>query len=646
MNSKTKISKIDLNLLKSIVLDNLSNEEFDVKSLATKAGLNRSQLYRQIKRNTGKSVTEFIRDIRLNKALEYLSKGKDTASEVSYQVGFHSPTYFNKCFKEKFGFTPGDTENHPRETEQLLNQQNNISSRGHINRKAGLLKIFLWASLLLVLPISLWYYQSPIPEASKIESPPADKSVAVLPLLNWTGEEEYDYICYGVTNALITELIRSEYFDKVTPINNVLPFKDSVVNIREVSKRLEVVNLLYGSLEKAGSKLKFSLQFINPGSGEIVWTHDFLIDWNPEDAFSMQQDIAKSIIFSMGDTKYTCTAWQEGSDKPETVSATAFDLRNRGIFEVNTFTKKGWENGISLFEKALKDDPGYFEVYRDLAYAWKYGGLIWAYCKQEEAWTKAKYYIKKGLELYPDDEELLALLKDGYFYYELKYEPQIEEYPELKYIRIEDHNIDFAQKSGLYQRAAEVTENRMRLNPDVGANKGYLSVTYYLMGELEKARELLDDNFEFHMDDLDFIREAAKIYFFLGDHDKMHVAVNTFFQNFEERPPVMFWAKAVSADLKGNNLERNKSLEILNRSYLNNDPGSPAWFLAMYYAYKKDIPKTLDWLEKSHSAREVEMSWLAQEPSLDFIGNEPRYIALLDSINFPNSARKHVDLIN
>ncbi len=72
------------------------------------------------------------------------------------------------------------------------------------------------------------------------------------------------------------------------------------------------------------------------------------------------------------------------------------------------------------------------------------------------------------------------------------------------------------------------------------------------------------------------------------------------------------------------------------------ESGSPAWFIALYHAYKNDVDKTLDWLERSYEAGEVEMTWLAQEPDLAPLGNEPRYQALLDSMNFPESARKHV----
>ena len=66
----------------------------------------RSQLYRKIKTLTGVSVNEFIRNVRLEKAKQLIELGSDNINEVSYKVGFSTPSYFTKCFKLKFGHLP------------------------------------------------------------------------------------------------------------------------------------------------------------------------------------------------------------------------------------------------------------------------------------------------------------------------------------------------------------------------------------------------------------------------------------------------------------------------------------------------------------------------------------------------------------
>jgi AraC-like DNA-binding protein len=63
-------------------------------------------LYRKIKTLTGVSVNEFIRNVRLEKARELIELGNDNITEISIKVGFSSPSYFTKCYKEKYGQLP------------------------------------------------------------------------------------------------------------------------------------------------------------------------------------------------------------------------------------------------------------------------------------------------------------------------------------------------------------------------------------------------------------------------------------------------------------------------------------------------------------------------------------------------------------
>ena len=84
--------------LNNILTDNLKNDQFGVRELASSIGLSRSQLHRKLQDLTGKSSSQYIREYRLQKAFEMLINDVATASEISFRVGFGSPTYFNNCF--------------------------------------------------------------------------------------------------------------------------------------------------------------------------------------------------------------------------------------------------------------------------------------------------------------------------------------------------------------------------------------------------------------------------------------------------------------------------------------------------------------------------------------------------------------------
>ena len=78
--------------------------------MASSTGLSRSQVHRKLQCINGKSITQFIREIRLKEAHSLLEKGEDTASDIAYKVGFGSPTYLYKCFHEFYAYTPGEVK--------------------------------------------------------------------------------------------------------------------------------------------------------------------------------------------------------------------------------------------------------------------------------------------------------------------------------------------------------------------------------------------------------------------------------------------------------------------------------------------------------------------------------------------------------
>ena len=92
----------------AIVLENISNEQFGVSELADAMNMSRSNLLRKIKKDTQLSASQFIRQVRLKKGMEMLKQTAMTVSEVSYEVGFGSTSYFIKCFREYYGHSPGE----------------------------------------------------------------------------------------------------------------------------------------------------------------------------------------------------------------------------------------------------------------------------------------------------------------------------------------------------------------------------------------------------------------------------------------------------------------------------------------------------------------------------------------------------------
>lgn len=107
----TSIDEQFLNQLIDEVEKNIGNEKFGVGELGEGLGMSRSQLHRKLTALIGESPNQFMRNFRLQRAHDLLKKKAATATEIAYQVGFGSPSYFTKCFHEKFGYTPSGIQN-------------------------------------------------------------------------------------------------------------------------------------------------------------------------------------------------------------------------------------------------------------------------------------------------------------------------------------------------------------------------------------------------------------------------------------------------------------------------------------------------------------------------------------------------------
>lgn len=96
-----------INKVTAIIQDHLEDEKFDVEVLARELSVSRSKLFGKIKKIAGTTPNAIIQEIRLKKAADYLLNNPEmNIADISYQLGFNSPRYFNKCFKESFGVAP------------------------------------------------------------------------------------------------------------------------------------------------------------------------------------------------------------------------------------------------------------------------------------------------------------------------------------------------------------------------------------------------------------------------------------------------------------------------------------------------------------------------------------------------------------
>ena len=113
----TSLDEQFLRKVLDIIEDHMDDESFSIEELSSESGYSQMHFYRKIKSLSGQTPSQFLRTIRLKRAAAMLQQKSDTISQIAYGVGFNNLSYFNKCFKEQFGMTPGQYASVNQETE-------------------------------------------------------------------------------------------------------------------------------------------------------------------------------------------------------------------------------------------------------------------------------------------------------------------------------------------------------------------------------------------------------------------------------------------------------------------------------------------------------------------------------------------------
>ena len=280
--------------LTDIVLANLQDENFGVEKLAEEAGLSRFTIHRKLKSIKQRDVSQFIREVRLQRGMEMLQNNEGTVAEIAFRVGFGSPAYFTKCFREHYGYPPGKVKgNNLMAQEETLSNPVSVQSIKEKSSQRTLLVTFSGITILALLVI-IFIYPGPVVNFNrntleKLISSRGRISLAVMPFLNMTNDTIWNVWQDGIQNNLITSLSSSEQL-KVKPselisglINSKGITKYASITSSVASKISEKINangFIYGSISQAGSTLRLNAQLIDSNTEEVL--RSFQIDGKAE----------------------------------------------------------------------------------------------------------------------------------------------------------------------------------------------------------------------------------------------------------------------------------------------------------------------------------------------------------------------------
>ena len=187
-------------------------------------------------------------------------------------------------------------------------------------------------------------------------------SIAILPLVNTSGEPDFEYFSDGMTDELINALSGVEGL-RVASRSSVFRFKGERYDIQEVASQLGVDNVLEGTVRRDGERLRITAQLISASDGFELWAGRF--DREMESVFDIQDEVAAEMVKRLS-AELSGEVENQPTNRP-TESVEAYDLCLRGEFEQFKLDPPGVQKSIGYFEKAIELDSNFARAYAGLA---------------------------------------------------------------------------------------------------------------------------------------------------------------------------------------------------------------------------------------------------------------------------------------
>src|SRR6476659_7206494 len=259
---------------------------------------------------------------------------------------------------------------------------------------AALALVVLVAALALALP----FYRHRNIRAS---SPP-EKSIAVLPFLDLSETKDQEYFCDGMSEEILEALAKVEGL-RVVARTSSFSFKGKSVNAREVGEKLNVANVLEGSLRREGDRVRVTAELINARSGFHLWTETY--DRKLEDVFALQDEITRAIVDSL---KIKLAVSLPGNEQRNTE---VYDLYLQGLYFSNKSSEEDLRRALSFFQRAVEKDPTFSRDWTGIAKVWYF--LADVYVKPLDAYSASKEAALKAIALDEKDAEAHCYLSEA-----------------------------------------------------------------------------------------------------------------------------------------------------------------------------------------------------------------------------------------
>jgi TolB-like protein/Flp pilus assembly protein TadD len=454
--------------------------------------------------------------------------------------------------------------------------------------------------------------------------------VAVLPLSNISPDPQDEYFADGMTEEVISKVSRIEGLEVISR-TSVMQYKKTPKPVREVGRELDVGTVLEGSVRKAGSKLRISVQMIDAEKDRHIWSEDY--DRTLQDVFAIQSEIAKQIADALQvrlllDNK-------KRLEKSPTSNVEAYTLYLKARPSISRQDKEAFDLAIRLYEQAVAKDPKFALAYAGLARS--YSGLAFhGYLPSKIAGAKARTYASKALEI--DDSlseahRVMGGILRNFDWDIAGAEREFKRAIELNQSLAEAHSslgilLMFKRET---EAAISEAKRAMELDPLSGDTLGAAGTVYLYLGMNDDAIEqfskalALDPRNNYARNNLG-LSQVRKGALEEGIREMEQIKVES------GRSPSM-WSDLAYVYAKAGRIEDVRKLlsDCLNEVETNHEL---AVAIASAYAGLGDRDRAIEWLERAYSEHVTVLISANADFVFDSIRMDPRFQSLMRKLGF------------
>ena len=481
----------------------------------------------------------------------------------------------------------------------------------------------LWVIASSVVVLSIFVFLFFVLSKKNIKGKDEINTIAVLPFVNMSPDAGQEYFSEGLSEELINILSKNPKLH-VTARMSSFYFKGKQVNIKTIAKTLNVKNILEGSVQKSGNKLRIAADLVNSETDATLWSDTY--DGTIGNIFALQDSISGSVAEALN----AAILGRDSSASEQKTDPEAYNNYLLGNHFWDLHGKKNFRKAEGYYRKALSIDSVYAQAWLGLSNV-HISQADYGYIPFDEGYSEAQKELEKSLVLDPD--LVNAYVSIGYIKQAYNWDWRSANESYKRALGLEPENASaisgaarLAFTRGRFNKAIKLIHHSIKINP-VDA-KEYYDLAFYtwysglISVSIGAYKRCLELNPQFPNA---YVRMGLD-YLAKGDLDSALIAVK-----MEKEPDGSIYGPALVYYKMGRKKEADYKLSV----YINLYHEADAYQIAEIYAYRNEKDKAFQWLTRAYNQHDPGLTDLIGDPLLKTIVKDPRYTALLKKMKLP-----------